>query len=522
MKNLLKLQCFVKNCNVLLKTAKIAGVIVGAGACSDPEFQSDNNPPVFNSGELEITSPTATPVNVGGEGGPTPVFLKSDNGWIAATDVAWLTLAPASGAGGREDTIVVTAAPLAAGEERKAYVTIKSGSNVQTLTFVQTGSAPAPAKIAGRAFNEYPDSAVTLTADIKGAVRYVWFRDGASIDTTLFKNTLVVGPAIAGDEEEHAYSVRGLNVLGEGAESTPLNVKITRLENIPLIYPASVSVAARVPCRDTALTYKPANIRLVRGQVLLKASEVKGALKYEWYSSASETPIYTLDITGVTQDSAFYSKLDSLLTYLPATSGDYSVKVYNNATPTPLTSSRVGVSVGCVLNWNDSINLLTGNYTATAAITQWDSDLRVGDAVASPPASYTLKVTKKDSTTLRIVTDFGVLGDTAVFEAKVDFETSSISIAAQRLAPANSRGGFPAAYSPCWIARYRYLDPLFSQNAGQALSASIGRENGALTIELDFAYLLYRSRAAANSEYVGHPESRKPIAIGTGVVWTKQ
>lgn len=90
-------------------------------------------------------------------------------------------------------------------------------SEAITVTF-EPCSAPEKSEIEGKG-NVCPTPFARLTAKCKYAVSYKWFKDGVEIDG----DTAITYDA----EETGVYTVKGVNKLGEGTESEPLNIEIT-------------------------------------------------------------------------------------------------------------------------------------------------------------------------------------------------------------------------------------------------------------------------------------------------------
>jgi hypothetical protein len=486
-------------------------------ACGEDNKFEGEWPTAETSSDITLAA-TASVVDFAAAGGSGTLTITASHTWTVGSDEDWLTFS-SNPAGSKNATLEFTVEGRS-GEIRIAYITVTSGSKSVVITVTQTGTAPGTAELTAALANEYPDTTVTLTATVEGATKYIWLHDGTEFDTTT-GNKYVLGItdttlalSLSDFRGQHSYTVRGVNAEGASANSSPVSVTLKRLQDMPLPYAPTIS-GKNVNDRADSLD------RTVWNGVRLTPSIVPGATTYIWTKDGADDA--TIDISAI-PDSVLYGKegkggkIDSILSYSATASGIYTVKVSNDAALTPESNPHEVTINTYVFGWKDDITQkLAGTWTATTVTaTPYDT---LGD-VQSAISSYALKISKVDASTIKIVTDFGVFGDTAVITAKVGLSDESISIASQKVVPAASSGKLHAAYTPAYIAFNESATP--ANNAGKGIEGLLGGTTTNPTIDID-NYLIYRG--TGSGAYTGHPTTRNPIVVTTGtgtVTWTKQ
>ncbi len=473
---------------------------------------------------LSVTPPAAT--EFGDAGGSGTLTIGASDIWEATSDESWVSfIDPITGdevSSVVSDTTALTFKVEAhTGENRTAYITITVGEKTTVITITQTGTIPGVAQLNGDPANVYPDTTVTLTAEIEGATSYIWLRDGVEFDTTNVR-TYTLGLAdttialtVADFRGQHSYTVRGHNIKGDGAISAPVVVTLTGLQDMPLFIAPTISGKSVNDRRDSL-------DRTVG--ITLTPTVVKGATKYIWNNGTSD--VRTIDIS-IFPDSVLYgdedgkgAKIDSIISYTATTSGNYTVRVGNNALGVEPASNPHEVTFNTyVFGWKDDITqALKGTWTAAVTSTPYDT---LGVVKSTLISSYTLVIDSVDASTIKITTNFGVLDTAGVFTATIDLSNENISIASQKVAPAGTGKKFHTAYTPAYIATNKSNTP--ANNAGKGIKVTLGGNRSNPTLTLTDGYLLYRGDSSG--AYLGHPIMHVPIATtapATSVVWTKQ
>ncbi|GHU94208.1 hypothetical protein FACS1894156_2140 [Bacteroidia bacterium] len=492
-------------------------------ACND-DYKFDNElDTVTPQGDVTLTAEANT-TDFAAVGGSGTITITSSHTWEAASDEDWVTFPdPETGDGlgsvaGKGNAALPFEVEGRTGEIRTAYITLTSGNKEVVLTITQTGTAPGAAELKGSIANEYPDTTVTLTAKASGATHFIWLIDGVAFDTTtestyvLGLTDTIIGKVFTDYRGEHTYNVQGYNAEGDGVVSNAVQTTIVSLQDIYLPSPSIISgkhVSSRTDSVDRAVG------------ITLSASVVPGATSYKW-NEANVGTVYSVDISTI-PDSVLYGKdgkggkIDSILSYtVPASHfGEhrYSVEVLNNVSSVASEYFKVTINA-YKFGWKDDIaNELVGTWNANVSSGNYYDTL----GISTSTSNYTLKISKVNASTIKIVTDFGILRDTATFTATIGLDDESITIALQNVKPAASKGKFHSAYTPAYISLFDVDANRYAAAAGKDLEENYFTSSTTINLA---PYLLYRGNNSG--EYIGHPITRAPIAATNGVTWTKQ